>query len=256
MASAGSFARGEKGGGSSEVLRCGKDGDVVVVVREFVEGPLPAVAFVLDEALQHGEGGGLAAFGTKRYVAKEWRDAWEVCGFGEEAADLGVGIFAGLQAAEEFEDELGVVEDRGVGLLRGAGAGRQQIGAASFGEGAAAAADESAVAGGQLCVLFDELEDGLTDIFARDRVVQDGGAAGGGDGGEDAGGVGGADGFCSLAGGDGEGKLIDAGAVVIVGELEEDKRGVEAGELRGVEDCDGFDDAGFGSEPALMREVG
>jgi hypothetical protein len=36
-------------------------------------------------------------------------------------------------------------------------------------------ADESAVAGGQMGVRFDELEDGLTDIFARDRIVQDGG---------------------------------------------------------------------------------
>ena len=35
-------------------------GDAVVVAGEFVEGPLPAVAFVFDEALQHGEGGGLA----------------------------------------------------------------------------------------------------------------------------------------------------------------------------------------------------
>ena len=90
-------------------------------------------------------------------------------------------------------------------------------------------------------VRFDELKDGLTDIFARDRIVQDGWPAGGGDGGEDAGGIGGANRLRCFPGGDGEGELIDAGAVVIVGELEEDKRGVEAGERRGVEDRDGFD---------------
>ena len=59
----------------------------------------------------------------ERDVAEEWGDAGEVGGFGEEAADLGVGIFAGLEAAEELEDELRVVEDRGVGLFGGAGAG-------------------------------------------------------------------------------------------------------------------------------------
>src|SRR3981081_424305 len=98
----------------------GKRGDDVVVVRELVEGPLPAVAFVLDQRLEHRDGSGLAFFGTKGDVAKKWRDAREVRGFGEEAADLGVGIFTGLQAAEEFEDERRVVEERGVGLFRGA----------------------------------------------------------------------------------------------------------------------------------------
>ena len=123
--------------------------------------------------------------------------------FGEEAADFGVGIFAGLQAAEELEDELRVVEDRGVGLFRRAGAGGKGIGAAGFGEGAAAAADESAVSGGQLGVLSDELKDGLTNVFARDGIVQDGGTAGGGDRGEDAVGVGGANRFHRLPEADG-----------------------------------------------------
>src|SRR5258708_4866235 len=101
----GGLACGEEGGGSSEVLRWGKGGDGVVVMRELVEGPLPAVAFVLDQALQHGEGGGLAVFGTEGDVAEEWRDARGVCGFGEEASDLGLGILAGSEPAEELKDE-------------------------------------------------------------------------------------------------------------------------------------------------------
>ena len=140
--------------GGAEVLRRGESGDGVVVARELVEGPLPAVAFVFDETLQHGDGGGFAVFGTERDVAEEGRDAGEVCGFGEEAADFGVGIFSGLEAAEELQDELGVVEDRCVGLFCGAGACGERIGAASFGEGVAAAADENAVAGGQLARWF------------------------------------------------------------------------------------------------------
>ena len=148
-----------------------------------------------------------------------------MCGFGEEAADLGVGIFAGLQAAEEFEDELRVVEDRGVGLFCGADARGQWVRYRELRRRRCCGGRRRCRCGwADGAVGFDELKDGLTDIFAGDCVVQDGGAAGGGDGGEDAGGIGGADGFRSLAGGDGEGKLIDAGAVVIVGELEEDKR--------------------------------
>ena len=42
----------------------------------------------------------------ERDVAEKGGDAGEVGDFGEEAADFGVGIFAGLEAAEEFEDEL------------------------------------------------------------------------------------------------------------------------------------------------------
>ncbi len=90
-------------------------------------------------------------------------------------------------------------------------------------------------------VRFDELKKGLTDVFARDCVVEDGGAIGGGNGGQDAGGIGGAEDFCSLTRAYGEGELIDVGAVVVVGELEEDKGGIEPGELGGVEDGDGLD---------------
>jgi hypothetical protein len=61
---------------------------------------------------------------------------------GEEAADLGVGIFAGLEAAEEFEDELLIVEDRSVGLLGRAGAGWERAGAAGSGKGGGGVAVE------------------------------------------------------------------------------------------------------------------
>ena len=97
-------------------------GDGLVVAGEFVEGELPAVALVFDEALEHGEGGlfggwGAIPFPAAADFAEEWGDAGEVGDFGEEAADFGVGVFAGLEAAEEFEDEFLVVEDGGVGLL-------------------------------------------------------------------------------------------------------------------------------------------
>ena len=93
----GDVAVDEEGGGSVRGLAEREAWRRCVEVREFVEGPLPAVAFVFDEGLQHGEGGGLVVFGSEGDVAEEWRDAWEVRGFGEEAADLGVGIFAGCR---------------------------------------------------------------------------------------------------------------------------------------------------------------
>ena len=92
--------------------------DALVVAAEFVERVLPAIAFVFDQALKHGEGG---SFGRSRRlaanIAEEGCDAGEVGDFGEEAADFCVGILAGLESAEEFEDEFLIVEDGGVGLL-------------------------------------------------------------------------------------------------------------------------------------------
>ena len=103
---------------------------------------------------------------------------------------------------------------------------------------------------------FDESENRLTDILAGDGVVQDRGAVGGCDGGDDARWVGGANRFRGFAGGDGEGELIDAGAVVVVGEFEEDKNGVETGKFCRVVNRYGLDGAGFCAEPALVRQVG
>jgi hypothetical protein len=59
---------------------------------------LPAVAFVFYERLQDGERGGFVADD----FAEEWGDAGKVGDFGEEAADFGVRVFTGLNAAEEF----------------------------------------------------------------------------------------------------------------------------------------------------------
>ena len=127
----------EEGGRLAGVVRRGTGGGAFVVAGEFVEGPLPAVAFVFDEALEHGDGDGFGAFCGEADVAEEGRDAGEVRDLGEEAADLGVGIFAGLEAAKELHDELGVVEDRGVGLLGRAGACREWADATGCGEGGA-----------------------------------------------------------------------------------------------------------------------
>src|SRR5271156_3549884 len=51
----------KKGDGCAEIGRRGKRRDAVVVVRELVEGPLPAVPFVFHQPLQHGDCNELAA---------------------------------------------------------------------------------------------------------------------------------------------------------------------------------------------------
>jgi hypothetical protein len=58
-------------------------------------------------------------------LAEEWGDAREVGYLSEEAAYFRVWIFAGLEAAEKFQDKLLFVKDGGVRLLGRAGTCRQ-----------------------------------------------------------------------------------------------------------------------------------
>ena len=99
---------------------CGEGCDFVEEAVEVGEGPGPAVAYVGGEGLEEGEGG---VVGGEVEVAEVGGDVVEVGDLGEEAGDFYVGIFAGGDAAEEFEDGEVVVEDAGVGLLGGAEAG-------------------------------------------------------------------------------------------------------------------------------------
>ena len=54
---------------------------------------------------------------------------------GEETADLSVRVFAGLDSAEELQNQLVAIEDGGVGLLGRAGAGGERAAAPGIGEG-------------------------------------------------------------------------------------------------------------------------
>ncbi len=108
---------------------------------------------------------------------------------GEEAADLGVGIFAGLETAEELQDEAIVVEDGGVGLLGGAGTCGQGIGAAYGLEGGGACADDLGVLRFDGGVGVDHGEQRLAEVLAGGGVVEDRGAATGAEIGEDGGGA-------------------------------------------------------------------
>src|SRR5947199_170537 len=83
---------------------CGAGDAVLVEASEFVEGPLPTVALVFDEALKHSYRGGLGVLADEPNVPEEGSDAGEVGDFCEETAYFGIGVFAGLEAAEELHD--------------------------------------------------------------------------------------------------------------------------------------------------------
>src|ERR1700691_5018699 len=177
-------------------------------------------------------------------------------GFCEEATYFGIGILSGLKAAEEFHDELGAVENGGIGLLGRAGACGQWDYATGFGESAAAVAHENAVASGKFRVRFNEIQDRLPNVFARDRIMQDCGAVGGRNGGDDACWIGSPDRFRSFAGGDGKSELIDDCTLVIENQLKKDQYRVQAGKLCSVEDLHSRDGSRFCAEPALVRQIG
>ena len=79
--------RGRSGGGGG--------GYGFIEAGEFVKGKLPAVAFIGNLLLQHGRYGFAGLDGSE----KSW-DAGKMGDFGEEAADLDVGVEAGFEAAK------------------------------------------------------------------------------------------------------------------------------------------------------------
>src|SRR6185437_3707974 len=101
-------------------------------------------------------------------------------------------------------DESCVVEDRGIRLLCRSGARMEGAGTANGGEGGAFMALDDAVLAGSLDVSFNEMEQRLSQVFAGDRVVEDGGAGRGCEGSDDAVGRGRANILGFFAGGDGQ----------------------------------------------------
>src|SRR5665213_1029504 len=104
--------------GNGQSRRSGEGRDGLKVNGKLIDEPLPSITFIRNQPLQHGNGSFLATVGSNRDLAEEGRNAREVGDLGEEAANLDIGIFTGLQAAEELHDELVSVEDRRIRLLR------------------------------------------------------------------------------------------------------------------------------------------
>ena len=115
--------------------------DGVELLGELESGPIPGVAFFGDHGHGEGEddgggGGGGGGGGMEFDGTGVGGDMGEML-VGEELEDFGVGIDAWLEAAEDFEENLLVVEDGGVGLFGG-----EEDGVGSGAEGVAWEAEE------------------------------------------------------------------------------------------------------------------
>ena len=95
---------------------------------EVVERPAPAVALVGDEAEEGGVGRGLAVRADALDRAQERRGVPEVRHVGEEAADLDLGVDAGLEPAVGLHDHPVADQDRAVALLGTEAAHRRVLG--------------------------------------------------------------------------------------------------------------------------------
>ena len=115
--------------------------DGVELLGELESGPIPGIAFFGDYGHGEGEddgGGGGGGGGMEFDGTGVGGDMGEML-VGEELEDFGVGIDAWLEAAEDFEENLLVVEDGGVGLFGG-----EEDGVGSGAEGVAWEAEDGA----------------------------------------------------------------------------------------------------------------
>ncbi len=95
---------------------------------------MPAIAFVLDKPLHHGDRGRFLAGGMVIERPAEGRDGTEGRVFRQVAADLDIRIRTIENAAEQLHNQPVAVKNAGVGLFGGGTARRQQSIAPQIGE--------------------------------------------------------------------------------------------------------------------------
>ena len=266
---------GEVASGMS--LGGGAIGDGLVEAGELFEGPGPAVAFVGGEGLEEGDGG---VVGGAVEVAEVGWDMGEVGDVGEEARNFDVGIDAGGEAAEEFEDGRFAVEDAGVGLLDEANAGGE-VGEGGGVDGVGVTCDEvrGCRAAGLSTALRSGRDDGAAGLSTALRSGRDDGGCcdhaekGGAEGrvggrveedhgllalvesGDDGVGGGGFEGGGLGFRHEGQRELVEVGGAVLEDDLDEGDDGVGVADLGGGDDLSELDGFGFATEPALADDV-
>ena len=126
---------------------------------EVLQRVAPAVGDVGDVAVHHGEGGARGPLGLER--AQQGGGGPEGGLRGQEAAHLVLGVDAGLELADDLEDDLLGDHHRGVALLhlqpahgQGRGQGHQPLG------GVQPLATQLARGAGEDALLADEVEEG------------------------------------------------------------------------------------------------
>ena len=75
-----------------------------------------------DQPLEHGDRSLLPVRRSNGDLTHEGRNSREAGDFGQETADFDVGVFTRLKASEELQNQLFAINNRSVGLLRGANA--------------------------------------------------------------------------------------------------------------------------------------
>ena len=90
----------------------------LVVAVQLFQGPAPSIAFIGDQALQHGQRRWLLPFARVLDRTTKGCDMGEVGLLGEVTSDFRVGIGTGLLPTEQLHDQLVAEDNRGVALLR------------------------------------------------------------------------------------------------------------------------------------------
>ncbi len=147
------------------------------IALQFLQRPGPAVALVLHEPLQHGERRWLDAVREVFNGAGKGWQSIELPLFGEEPADLTVGVRPRFLAPEQLENQMIPVANGGVALLDGANGGRECIGAVQLGEPTTGGCTHHAVAHRELPLAGDPSEECRAGRVVGGAILQHAGAA-------------------------------------------------------------------------------
>src|SRR5579862_8776896 len=90
-----------------------------------MQKPMPAIAVIVDEPLQHSCCRSFRSPNSNRNLAEERRDSRKFRHFSEKSTDFHIRIFFGLQSSVQLEKQLPSEQHCGVRLLDRSDAGGQ-----------------------------------------------------------------------------------------------------------------------------------
>src|SRR5579862_4262880 len=114
--------------GVTYFFRNGRGGAIFVIAIEFFDGPLPAIALIQGQTLQHCERRSLAVFRFILDGARKRRNPIEPDLLREISANFTIGIDADILPAKKLQDEAVTEENRGITLLRRSAPDNKRLG--------------------------------------------------------------------------------------------------------------------------------
>src|SRR5579863_8738128 len=112
----------------TQVFRNGGGGAIFVIAIEFFDGPLPAIALIQNQTLQHCERRSLTVFRLILDGARKRRNPIEAGLLREISANFTIGIDADILPAKKLHDEAVTEENRGITLLRRSAPDNKRLG--------------------------------------------------------------------------------------------------------------------------------